>query len=104
MSNRDKRGISQNQPATTADKNHGGNSGNSGGTSGGRDKKRLYAGRDSAQAPQPSLAAAEIHQVPFEVTSSDQLTWEKRKDRGLWRQYVHVHKVLPSIAAIPDTR
>jgi hypothetical protein len=71
------------QPASTAEKH-----GNSGGTSGGKDKKRPYAGRDTAPAPQPSSSRdtpnrqggrSRLPPAPW----VDQPTWENRKDRGL---------------------
>jgi hypothetical protein len=71
------------QPASTAEKH-----GNSGGTSGGKDKKRPYAGRDTAPAPQPSSSRdtpnrqggrSRLPPVPW----VDQPTWANRKDRGL---------------------
>jgi hypothetical protein len=72
--NRDRRAQ---QPAPTAEKS----------TSGGRDKKRPYAGRESAPAPQPSgsrdtpsrQSRSKLPPAPW----VDQRTWEKRKDRGL---------------------
>jgi hypothetical protein len=73
------------QPASTAEKH-----GNSGGTSGGKDKKRPYAGRDTAPAPAPQPSSSRdtpnrqggrsrLPPAPW----VDQPTWENRKDRGL---------------------
>jgi hypothetical protein len=80
------------QSASTAEKH-----GNSGGTSGGKDKKRPYAGRDTAPAPQPSSSRdtpnrqsgrSRLPPAPW----VDQRTWEKRKDRGLCTRCGDTHQ------------
>jgi hypothetical protein len=75
------------QSASAAEKH-----GNSGGTSGGKDKKRPYAGHDTAPAPapapQPSSSRDTLNRQGGRSRLPpapwvDQRTWEKRKDRGL---------------------
>jgi hypothetical protein len=74
------------QPASTAEKH-----GNSGGTSGGKDRKRPYAGRDTAPAPAPQPSSSS-RDTPNRQGSRpslppapwvDERTWKKSKDRGL---------------------
>jgi hypothetical protein len=72
------------QPASTAEKH---------GTSGGKDKKRSYAGRDTASTPAPQPTPnrqggrSRLPPAPW----VDQPTWENRKDRGLFTRCGEKH-------------